>query len=81
MSLIDDIIFVGMKLFSSERKRSLSREYQELLDNVDNAKNKRFPDYSDDEVILAEQKLENFRLSFASEFKSKVSELEVTDEG
>lgn len=67
-----DIVLTGLKLFSDERRRHLSKTYLELKTNLDNAKSAVHPDYTDKAVTQAKKELKNFQDAYASEFEQVV---------
>ena len=69
---VADGILIGLKLFSEERRRSLSKKYLELLTARDEARRAVYPDYSGIEVYENELALANFIKAYNSEFSDIV---------
>lgn len=68
-----NIILSGLKLFSEERRRHLSKKYLELQTNLDEARAAVHPDYNDKAVAQAKKELRNFEAAYASEFEEVVN--------
>lgn len=63
-----EIGLMGLKIFSEERRRYLSKRHLELRTNLDMAKKATGADYTDVAVVDAKVALNDFLLSYASEF-------------
>lgn len=77
MELLTLILFIakeGMKLWSSERRVSFLKKYEGLLEELENAKNTSDPDYNDDRLMLANQRLCIFLQAYGSELREHAVE-------
>ncbi|MBF31852.1 MAG: hypothetical protein Unbinned1322contig1000_45 [Prokaryotic dsDNA virus sp.] len=60
LELIGNIVLKGMELWSVERKKAFQKKHFNILEELDQARNRVFPEYTDIDVALAEEKYENF---------------------
>ena len=58
----------SLTVFSEERRRSLSRDFEDLLQKVDAEEAKRFPHFNRDRLYRAQKNLENFMAAYQKEF-------------
>lgn len=60
LELIGNIVLQGMELWSVERKKAFQKKHFKILEELDQARSKVYPEYTDIEVALAKRKYENF---------------------
>jgi hypothetical protein len=63
------------EVFLDERRKQLSRELEEKYSRVQKEKNKRFPNFNNDRLALAEQDLNAFLLAFEKEFGERLEKI------
>ena len=74
INTILSIIKEGIKLWSEERRARFLNEYHDVLEEVQNAKNKEYPEYTDIDIDIANGKLRILLEAFSSELKGHVVE-------
>lgn len=74
LDLIGNIVLKGMSLWSDERKRSFQKKHFKILEDLDKARNKSFPEYTDIDVSLAKKKYKNFLEAYHLEMGAAVGE-------
>ena len=62
-----------LNVFSDERRRHFSSQYQEKQKALHDAQNAFAPDYNRDRIALAEESLERFLMAYAKEFDAELS--------
>lgn len=75
MNTYAEIILIGAKIFSDERRRHFSKELRELELDVFNEGRKVHPHFNNARKQKAEQKLEIFRKAYAKEFNAELTKL------
>lgn len=68
--LVGEILVEGMKLFREERKKALLKSYHEAMNELNEARNAKFPNYSDVRVAKAQQRLRAFLEAYMVELKA-----------
>jgi len=68
LSIIDN----GIKLWDKGRMLSFKKKYHRLLEDLKEAENKQFPEYTDADIDLIEEKLETFIKVYDKELKAEV---------
>ena len=81
LNTVANIVLKGLEIFSDERRRHLSKEYLSKLQALDDAKNARYPDYSDAKIALARRDRDNFLDAYFTEFSARVDELRINKGG
>lgn len=75
MNTYAEIILIGAKIFSEERRRHFSKEFQELEQDVLDESRKVFPAFNNANKQKAEEELEIFRMAYAKEFDKGLTKL------
>ena len=75
MNAYVELITIGLKIFSEERRRHFQRELHDLLEEEQRVKEARYPNYNDYAVKEIEKKLENFLKAYKPEFEGAVNAL------
>jgi len=75
VKLILELILSSTEIFSDERRRHFSKELMELDQEVKDQENARFPDYNDDKLALAKEKLDTFLIAYKTEFDAEVKKI------
>lgn len=69
------LLLKGAEIFHDERRLSISKELKQKVSRVQNEKNKRFPNFNNDRLALAEQDLDAFLQGYQKEFGERLTEL------
>lgn len=69
LPVIGGIVLEGMKFMNQRQKTKLQREHQKILQEIADAQNASFPDYTDAELDLANERLRIFLEAFWSELR------------
>lgn len=75
------IVLKGMEIFSDERRRNLSKQYNEVLQAVNDAENAQWPEYSDAKLALAVERRESFLSAYYVEFAARVDSIKLAGAG
>lgn len=75
MNAYVELITMGLKIFSEERRRHFQRELSDLLEEELKVKSARHPHYNDYAIKEIEKKKENFLLAYKTEFEGAVNAL------
>ncbi len=75
--IILNLILAGATIFTDERRRKFESNLYELLNEVQEAKTKRFPDYSDAAIKKAEANLDNYLTAYAQELRASIAQKQV----
>ena len=70
VTAILQVVSEGMKFLNERQRTKVMREHRELLEELESAKSRRFPFYSDLLIIRRTKKLTIFLVSFAKELKN-----------
>jgi len=65
------IVLEGMKIFRDERKHKLHKKYKKTLERLQDAQNKIYPHYSDDDLTLANDELRQFLQVYGRELRAE----------
>lgn len=68
------IILAGAGIFTTERQRKFEGDLYDFLNALQNAKNARFPLYSDAAVAKAQQDLDNFLIAYTKELEENIAQ-------
>lgn len=67
VNVLSRIVLKGMEIFTDERKRHFANLFHDVMERLQEAQNKKYPHYSDAEVVLCQDELEAFYLAYESE--------------
>jgi hypothetical protein len=70
LELIGNIVLKGMELWSVERKKAFQKKHFNILEELDQARRKVFPEYTDIDVTIAEKRYKNFLEAYYLEMSS-----------
>ena len=73
--IILNLLLKGAEIFHDERRLSLSKELKEKYSRVQKEKNKRFPNFNNDRLALAEQNLHAFLIGYKKELDERMGEV------
>lgn len=68
-----NLILAGATIFTDERRRKFEKNLYDLLNEVQEAKSRRFPDYSDAAVQKSEAALDTYLTAFAKELRESIA--------
>ena len=71
LELIGNIVLQGMELWSVERKKAFQKKHFNILEELDQARRKVFPEYTDIDVAIAEKKYRNFLQAYHLEMSQE----------
>lgn len=74
-AILSRIVLKGLEIFSSERQHQFSQDWNDVLTAMQAAQNKKYPTYTDAEVVLSQDRLEAFCLAFESEQSSAIKDI------
>lgn len=69
LPIVAGIVLEGMKMLSVRQRRKLMKEHKEAMEDVANAENQTFPNYNDDDLALANERLRIFLEAYWSELR------------
>lgn len=72
------IVLKGLEIFSEERRRHLSKEYMEILQAVEDAEAKIYPDYIATDVVQARKRRTSFEVAYYTEFAARIDAVKST---
>jgi hypothetical protein len=73
--VIARIVLKGLEIFGDERKRHFASQWQDVLTALQNARNLKFPYYTDAGIVLAQERMDAFYLAFEAEHSAAVDEM------
>ena len=79
LKLLGEIVRDGMRLWSEERARAFKNEYADILHELEDARNRVYPEYTDAALALAEEKYRIFFEAFLDEQAKEVKAQEATN--
>jgi len=68
------LILAGATIFTDERRRKFEGDLYDLLNVLQNAKNARYPMYSDAAVAKAQQDLDNYLIAYTKELEQNITQ-------
>lgn len=71
LELIGNIVLQGMELWSVERKKAFQKKHFNILEELDQARRRVFPEYTDIDVSMAKKKYKNFLQAYHLEMSQE----------
>ena len=78
LELLGNIVNNGLVFLTERQARELYANHHEVIEELKEAQNKVFPEYTDIDLQLAEEKYENFLIAYGAALKASQNQRAVT---